>query len=180
MECEKENRPWNYEDSPWKTKAEFFTYLRGALRRAIWEKWPLKFKFKDGVVGPPPEDYKGKAKSGAYCALSGEWVPKSYAEVDHIVGNVSLQEWEDVLPFIQHLCCPKENMQYVSKEGHKVKSYADKQGITFEEAQAEKTAIALIRSKKDKEFLESMGEIPGSNQSKRRKQIVEHLLKESK
>lgn len=101
---------------------------------------------------------------------------KSAAEIDHIKGHVSLQDWEDVLPFIQHLCASKENMQYVDKEAHKIKSYAERMGISFEEALAIKQAIYLCKNKLDKQWLIERGINPASNESGRRKQI-ERILK---
>lgn len=172
------SNPWEEAPHIWPTKSSFFVFLRGALRRAIWERWPLKIEFKNEACSPPPEDYKGRAKSGAYCALSGEWVGKSAAEIDHILGNVSLKDWDDVLTFIQHLCASKENMQIVSKEAHKIKSYAEKQKISFEEAVAHKTAIAICKSKKDVEWLKEKGIRPDKNGLKRRAQIVNKLLEE--
>lgn len=170
--------PWDEAPHIWPTKASFFSYLRGALRRAVWERWPLKIEFKNEQCAPPPEGYTGRAKSGAYCALSGEWVGKSAAEIDHVVGNVPLKDWEDVLPFIQHLCATKDNMQYVSKAAHKIKSYAEKEGLSFEEAAATKRAIELIKTKQDKTFLESKGLTVGSNQKTRREQIIKYLMEE--
>lgn len=167
--------PWEEAPHIWATKAAFFSYLRGALRQAIWNRWPLKIEFKNSVCNPPPDDYKGRAKTGTYCALSGEWIGKSAAEIDHIFGNVSLQDWEDLLPFIQHMCASKDNMQYVSKEAHKVKSYAERKGVSFEEAMVEKTAIAICKSKKDKEWLEDRGIRPDRNALKRRGQIIKAL-----
>ena len=38
-------------------------------------------------------------------------------------------------------------MQVVGKEAHKVKSYAERQGMTFEEALLEKKVIALMKNK---------------------------------
>lgn len=172
------NEPWIEYPHIWATKAAFFNYLRGALRQAVWMRWPGKIEFKNSVVDVPPEDYKGRAKTGAYCALSGEWIGKSAAEIDHILGNVSLQDWEDVLPFIQHLCASKDNLQYVSRDAHKIKSYAEKQKITFEEAVAHKTAIAICKAKKDVEWLKDKGIRPDKNGLKRRVQIVNILLEE--
>src|SRR5690554_3110739 len=128
------NEPWELYPHIWKTKSSFFTWLRGCLRRAVWEKYPPKLEFKNEVCTPPPEGIITRAKTGAFCALTGEWEGKSKLEVDHIVGNASLKDWEDVLSFIQHLCAPKENMQLVKKEAHKIKSYAERKGISFEEA----------------------------------------------
>lgn len=170
--------PWEEYPHIWATKAAFFNYLRGALRQAIWMRWPGKIEFKNSVCEKPPEDYKGRAKSGAYCALSGEWVGKSAAEIDHIFGNVSLQDWEDLLPFIQHLCASKENMQYVSKEAHKVKSFAERKGISFDDAMREKLAIAICKEKRDKEWLEEKGIRPDKSGLKRRGQIIKALKQE--
>lgn len=171
--------PWEVEGSPWKTKAAFFTWLRGCLRRAVWEKYPLKIQFKNSQCFPPPLDYTGRAKSGNFCALTGEWTPKSYLEVDHIVGNASFRDWPDIQPFVKHLCTTPTNMQLVSQEGHKVKSYADKHNISFEEAYIIKSAIALIKDKKDKDFFLSRNlQIP-SNVTKRRESIIDILKKEN-
>lgn len=164
--------------TPWKTKAEFFSKLRGDLRKTVWSHWPLKNSFKNEICKPPPPGYTGRAKSGAYCALSGEWVGKSAAQIDHIKGNVSLRGWEDVATFVQHMCAPKSNMQYVSKEAHAIKSYAEQYGLTYEEAAATKQAIRITDAKEDVDFLKDVGIIPGSNQAKRRAQIVKYLLEQ--
>lgn len=168
--------PWIEAPHLWPTKAAFFAFLRGNLRRAVWEKWPLKFEFKNGICEPPPPGYTGRAKSGYYCALTGVWVGKSAAEIDHIAGHVSLQDWDDVEPFVRHLCASKENMQYVDKEAHKIKSYAERMGITFDEALATKKAISLCKNKLDKQWLIDHGVDPASNEAGRRKQI-ERILK---
>lgn len=144
--------PWEEFPEIWKTQSAFFTWLRGGLRRAIWEKYPPKLVYKNTNCTPPPDWYEGRAKSGTECALSGEWIAKSYLEVDHIEGNVSLQEWEDVLPFIRHLCASHSNMQLVGKEAHKIKSYAERMGMTYEHAKIEKDAIKIIKDKQHKEF----------------------------
>ena len=170
--------PWELYPDIWKTKSAFFTWLRGGLRRAIWEKYPPKIKFKTEGCSPPPPDYEGRAKSGANCALTGEWTPKSYLEVDHIKGHVAFTDWDDVLDFVKHLCSNSENFQLVNKENHKVKSYAERKGISFEEALIEKKAIAIIKDKKDKEFFtERKLKVP-SNATLRRKEIIKILLTE--
>lgn len=174
-----EKEVWEEEGSPWKTKGAFFTWLRGGLRRAIWETYPLKIQFKNENCTPPPLDYNGRAKSGQYCALTGEWTPKSYLEVDHIIGNASFRDWVDIESFIRHLCTNKNNMQLVSKEGHKIKSYADRHNISFEEAYIIKSAISIIKDKKDKDFFTERNiEVP-SNAIKRRDAIIQILKTEN-
>lgn len=168
--------PWEEYPHIWKTKAAFFAYLRGALRRAVWEKWPGKLEFKNEECFPPPDGIETRAKTGTYCALSGKWEGKSKLEVDHIEGNVSLKDWDDVLPFIQHLCASKENMQLVTKDAHKIKSYAERMGITYEEAVIEKEVIQICKTVKSQiVFLDEHGVTPATNATKRKQQIREIL-----
>lgn len=169
-------KPWEWYPEVWPSKSKFFTWLRGCLRNAVWNKSPIKIIYKNENCSKPPSDYTGKAKTGAYCALSGEWEGKSKLEVDHISGNVSLQDEEDILGFIQHLIPPPGSLQLVTKEAHKIKSYAEKQGISYEMAAAQKKAIYLIKNKEDKTFLEENGVVPETNQSKRREQIIKVLM----
>jgi hypothetical protein len=161
---------WELYPDIWATKAAFFTYLRGSLRRALWERYPVKLQFKNEAVSLPPDDYFGRAKSGTYCALTGEWEGKSKLEVDHITGNASLKDWDDVLPFIRHLCATKDDLQLVTKPAHKIKSYADRMGISFEEAAIIKNAIAICKDDA-KGWLVKRGIDPASNANKRRAQV---------
>lgn len=137
-------------------------------------------QFKNEGCSKPPEDYKGRAKSGAYCELTGEWTGKSLLEVDHKIGNVKFTDWEDVLPFILHLCCDKNEMALVNKEAHKIKSYAERMGISFEDAVIQKEIISICKAKKDVAWLKERGIIPAGNAKKRREQIQEEMKRESK
>ena len=145
--------PWEEYPDIWSTKAKFFSYLRGNLRRAVWNRWPGKIRLKSQQCSPPPEGMVTRARTGTECALTGEWQGKSRLEVDHIEGNVSLNDWEDVVPFIQHLCAPMDNLQLVSKEAHKIKSYAEKHGLSFEEAAVKKEFIKFKKLSKKAKLL---------------------------
>lgn len=169
---------WEQYPHIWPTKAAFFVWLRGSLRRAVWNTYPLKIELIKEASVPKPEGYNGKAKKFAKCSLTGKVIPKSQCQVDHIVGNASLQSWEDLLPFVKHLCTDKDNLQIVSKDAHKIKSYAERHKISFEEACDIKEAIAIIKSKKDKEWLKSYGINPENNAKKRREQIIKKLCQE--
>lgn len=171
-------KPWLEYPELFPTESSWWTYLRGALRRGLWEKSPIKLSFKNQSCSLPPEGYTGRAKSGAYCALTGEWEGKSKLEVDHSEGHMSLLCWEDVLPFILHLVPPKGSLQLVKKDAHKIKSYAERMGITFEAAYVQKKAIDIIKKKEDKSFLTSRGVVPASNSKQRREQLIEVLTKE--
>ena len=142
-----QHNPWEEFPSVWPTKASFFSWLRGCLRRAVWEKYPPKIIFKKSKLTKPPEGYTGRAKSGAKCALTGVWTGNSALQVDHVVGECSLRDWSDVLPFVQHLCTPISNMQLVEKEAHKIKTYAERNNLSFEEAILEKEVIQFKKLK---------------------------------
>lgn len=172
-------KPWEEYPELWKTEGQFWAYLRGCIRRGLWEKSPIKLDFKNKNCFPPPKGYNGRAKTGQYCALSGKWEGKSKLEVDHVEGNVSLSSWEDVLPFILHMIPPKGSMQLVTKEAHKIKSHQEKKGYeTFEEAAADKEAILICKGD-EKKWLEERGIVPESNAKLRRQQVFEELLKNS-
>ena len=185
--------PWETHSHIWKTKAAFFTYLRGNLRKAVWDTYPVKLDFKNKNVYPPPPDYKGRAKSGACCSLSGEWIPKSYLEVDHKIGSASLREWNDIMPFLEHLLLCDKNLALVSKEAHRIKSYAERMGITYEDAEVEKKYIIpfkKLKADKQKEiilkykrnFAGDFEKILGEHltSEKKRINIYRKLMKENK
>ncbi len=157
------------------TEASFWAYIRGALRRGLWERSSIKLKFKNSVCKKPPEGYVGRAKSGANCYLTGEWFPKSYLEIDHREGNIPLRSEEDLIGFIIHMLATEDELEVVGKEAHKIKSYAEKEGISFEEAVAVKKAIQLCKDNLDKEWLLSHNLVPASNKASRREQIINHL-----
>lgn len=170
-------KPWEEYPEIWKTEAAFWTYVRGGLRRGLWEKSPIKLSYKNNNVGKPPEGYTGRAKTGTECALTGEWTGKSKLEVDHMDGHKSLLCWGDVLEFILHLIPPPDSLQLVDKEAHKIKSYAERKGISFEEAVIEKKAIAICKGDEKKWLLDNgmdSGSI-GSNVVKRRHQVKDLL-----
>lgn len=171
-------KPWEEYPDLWKTEAEWWSYLRGALRRGLWEKSPIKLSFKNANCSLPPEGYTGRAKSGTKCALSGEWVGKSKLEVDHCEGNKSLLSWEDVLPFILHLVPPQGSLQLVDKEMHKIKSYSERRGISMEDASYEKIAIDLEKKKLTSAWLKEKGITPASNTKLRRQQVIDKLREE--
>jgi hypothetical protein len=174
--------PWETYPHIWKTKSVFFSWLRGGLRRGLWEKYPPKLEFKNKVCKPPPEGYEGKAKSGIECALTGEWEGKSKLEIDHKSGNVSLKDWDDLIPFIMHLCFDSDDkVQAVQRDAHKIKSYAEKWGMTFNQALVEKKTIAICKdSKATIDCIKAKGITPEKNAKLRRTQVKSILEQEMK
>ncbi len=98
-------------------------------------------------------------------------------EVDHKEGNHSLKTLDDLVPFVKGIVMiTLDDLQLVSKEAHKIKSYAEKHNISFEEAKIEKEVIEIIKQKKDKVYCVEHNLVVESTQALRRKTIAAHKL----
>lgn len=180
--------PWELYKHIWPTKAKFMSWIRSGIRGGLWNKSPIKLEFiKKNRVQIPNPNPKGKKATvwGATCALTGNVVPISEIQVDHIVGGHSLQDISDIQSFIEAIVLVTEDdLQLVSKEAHATKTYAEKQGITFEDAALSKKVIAfkklsvteqtnILQSLYDAATMKSL-----SNAAKRAEAYKQHLLKE--
>lgn len=167
------------EGTPWKTESAMLAWIRGGIRRGLWNKSPVKLSFlnknREQIPNPNP---KGKKDTvwGARCCQCDGLFPISQIEVDHKRGENSLKSLADIASFIKAIVLvTHDDLQLICKPCHKIKSYAEKVKISFKDAYAEKEAIRIVKEKKDVQYLENNGIIPGSNQAKRRAQIVEFL-----
>ena len=174
--------PWIAYPHIWKTKAAFFSYIRGGIRRSLWNRAPQKIEYinkhRKRIKNPNP---KGRVAEvwGGVCALCGGEFPQNMLEVDHRVGNNSLKDFDDILPFILAISCVSEDdLQLVCKPCHRIKTLCERNGTTFEQARAEKVALDLVKAKKDLTWLEERGIVPLRSQKARREQIVEQIIKE--
>ncbi len=170
--------PWIEHKAIWPTEAKFMAWVRGGVRAGLWKKHPVKLEFlKKNLVMMPntnPRSMKRfpMVKAGR-CALCKQMYGLKDIEVDHLTGNHSLRNMDDLRAFIEAMIMVSyDDLQLVCKTCHKIKSYAEKQGISFEEARAEKTAISLIKEKKDVAWLKDRGILPAPTQPARRAQIV--------
>lgn len=138
-------------DSIWKTEAAFLSWLRGNIRRSCWLRHPVKLEFiKQNRIKIENPNPRGRVTHvwGGVCALTGETHVLSNLEVDHIKGNHSLRCVDDIQAFVEGISIITLNdLQFVSKEAHKIKSYAEKQGISFEEARLKKKVINICKDK---------------------------------
>lgn len=143
---------WELYPNIWKTESAFMSWLRGGIRRSLWNRHPVKLEFiKQNRIKIDNPNPKGKVKEvwGGVCALTGETHVIGNLEVDHIKGNHSLRCVGDIQAFVEGISIITLNdLQFVSKEAHKIKSYAEKQGISFEEAKLKKKVINICKDKK--------------------------------
>lgn len=176
-------QPWMELPNVWKTESAFLAYIRGGIRRSLWNRSPVKIEFinrnRYKIESTNPK-LKGRLVWGGTCALTGEVFQLKDLEVDHISGNHSLKSLDDIQKFIEGIVLVSvKDLQFVSKEAHKVKSYAERMGISFEDAKAIKQAIEFEKKgvKKVVAFLKENGYNAGSNADKRRDQLIEHFKK---
>jgi hypothetical protein len=169
--------PWEKHPEIWKTEAAFMSYIRGGIRKAIWSRYPVKLQFiknnRERIPNPNP---RGKVKEvwGGRCYITGKLFAQKDLEVDHVKGHFSLRTMNDLQSFMEGLLYLEESdLKFVSKEAHKNKSYAERMGITYEEAAAEKKAISLCKLPmvEQKQIL-TKHNLPCDNAADRRKSFV--------
>ncbi len=147
--------PWKIPETSWKTEAEFYSALRSIFRKG-WSRWQvknlLKKKLRKRIQNPNP---KGRMPTvwGGECAYCKQDFPQNNLEVDHIIPAGSLRCKEDIGPFIVNtFFVGYDDLQLVCKPCHKIKTLADRNGSTFEEAKLRKEEIAFEKlSKKDQQ-----------------------------
>lgn len=173
-------KPWEIPESPWKTEAAFMSYVRSGIRKSLWNRYPVKtiFMKANRVRGINPKT--GKECWGGFCYLTGEFFAQADLELDHRQGGHSLKTLDDASNFLKGmLYVDFDDLAFVSKEAHKIKSYAERMGITFEEAKAEKRVIALMKDKKKVDKILIQHKLPCNN-DKTRKEGLRKLIKEGK
>lgn len=175
-------KPWEEYPHIWKTESSFMSWIRGGIRRGLWNKSPVKLEFlKEHRRQIPNPNPKGRKPTvwGGDCALCGETFIESKLQVDHKQGNHKLTSIEDIQDFIEGIVLVgRDGLQMACKDCHDIKSYSDKYGISFEEARAEKMAIQIGKDKQDRQWLIDKGIEPMSNIKLRREQIVKRLLED--
>ena len=141
----------------WKTEAEYFTWLRGQLRR-IWANWPVKNEFKKSKLVPVFDGCgvtSKRVKSVGQCVFCNKWHPNSSLQIDHIDDIGYFGRTPDTVgEWLFKSLCGGENMQLVCVECHKIKTHADRLGVSFAEAKIKKEVIRF--SKMDEESQRAM------------------------
>lgn len=157
------------------------SFIRGGVRRGLWMRHPVKLEFlnKNRVKAPIGRKTKkypdGQPVWACQCSQCKGMFQQKDVEVDHITGNHSLKTIDDLDNFLRQIVYINDDeLQIICKGCHKIKSYAERMGIPFEEAKAIKDAIAIEKDN-PRQWLEDRGTIPASNATKRREQIVQHL-----
>lgn len=136
----------------WKSKAMFFSFLKGLFRRG-WSRHPIKIKLlkkhRKQIPNPNP---KGKKPTvwGAECSVCHNVFPMNMLEVDHVLEDTaSLTKLSDVQSCVEKLLViVEDDLRIICKNDHATSTLSQRMGIPFEEAVIEKKIIALMKDRK--------------------------------
>jgi len=189
-EASKPLEPWEQCPDVWKTKAAFFQWMRGQMRRA-WSRHPVKVSYMHNHRERVPLGKKTKKNPtglvwGCRCEHCNNLFKQTECEVDHIEAAGSFKGWEDFEAWMVKLMHINwDSIRVVCKECHRIISYAERMKITFEEAKLEKKVIAFTKQSvatqlKDIHKIAAQGgvRIPNPTNAKQRRAMYKKLLQE--
>ena len=172
-------QPWEHEGSIWKTKAAYFSWVRGQIRRSLWGRNPIKNYVKRLAAKPAPPG--SRAKKVIECEFCHKDHAQSKIEVDHVVPAGSCRDWDDLGPFLRRMLDPSGGYRLLCKPCHKTHTYAEKMGVTFEQAAILKEVIRICKLPTAKQTawmkMKGIDTTLTTNAVKRRAAISEHLNK---
>ena len=164
--------------------------------RSMWSNLIFKLDFlnKQSILidNTNPRSKKRFPKVRKYkCAMCGEYFGSQEIELDHVVSENTLTDYEHINDFftniiltspdkLQVLCKDKKT----KKDGvvrfgcHSIKTFSERYGVSLEEARADKTSKQIVDKKLDKQWLKDNNVEAATTQVARRQQIKEVLLKE--
>lgn len=178
--------PWNDPNSIWKTKAQYFSWLRGAMRR-IWADYPLRKQWKKNSLRPvTKQERKDKVfhpstKNVGQCVYCLQWMAGSKLQCDHKIPSQGCRSLKEAQEFLLYCGATTSDMfQLVcSEKCHPIKTLSERKGITFSQAKIEKQAIQFSKQPIEKQLatLESLGYNGSSvsNAKKRREVYRNHI-----
>lgn len=178
-------QPWISFPDIWPTEARFITWVRGVLRKG-WSGNPIKLEYlkskKRQIVNTNPKSKKTHPTVAGYiCEQCKQETKSADVEVDHagaIQGKFTCMD--EIQGYAEHLFLVDfDSLEIVCKPCHKIRSYAQKQGLSFDEAAIEKEVIAICKNVKDcLAFCKDYGyDVSKLTNAAKRKQAVQTILK---
>lgn len=144
--------PWEECPEVWPTQAKYFEWIRGQMRRA-WSRHPVKIKFinanrfKAALGKKGPKNPDGKMVWCGVCAHCHGTYTFKQLQVDHIHGAGSFRGWADFTEWMMGLMhINVDGLQFMCKQCHDTKTYADTHDLLFEDAEIEKQVILWLKS----------------------------------
>ena len=145
--------PWEQCSDVWKTKAAFFNWMRGQMRRA-WVRHPVKVsymnlhRFKAPLGKKTFKAPKGQMIWATTCETCHKVHKVGNTEVDHVHRAGSFQGWDDFEKWMHSLMhINHDSIEIICKPCHRIKSYAEQHDLSFEDAKLAKKVIAFMKQK---------------------------------
>lgn len=170
--------------SVWKTEAAFWSWVKGGIRKSLWNRHPVKIAFtRERRLKIPNPNPKGKAKEvwGGRCEICGNLFVEGQLQCDHRSEETAhLTKQEHLQECFEKLCIVvPDDLRWICKGCHGIHSYSQKSGLTFAQAKLEKDVIAFMKTPvpEQKKILTAAGysDMIISNATKRRNAYREHL-----
>lgn len=181
-----DKKPWEVAGVPWKSEAAFWSWVRGVLRKG-WSKHPVKLEYikqnRQRIVNPSVKSRTRFPKVwGMQCAICNQEHVQTNIEIDHVGQEGHFRGLSDAEAYIAHLFLVDfDNLRALCKPCHKVVSYSQRTGTSFDEAALSKKVIEICK-KEPKEllaYLASYGYNGNSvSNATKRKALVTQILKE--
>ncbi len=172
--------PWG-PGTPWRNSVAWFTYLRGCLRKA-WSRHPTRIAVVNKQRKQIDNPGKGHRKTvwGFDCSLCGGTFTIKDAQVDHIIPAGTLRQTSDIQGFVERLLyVTEDDLRLVCRGCNMTAAFAERKGISFELAMAEKKAIKMEKEKSLVAFLEQNATIPATTAKARRQQAIDILVEKN-
>ena len=167
-------------------KVGYFNWIRGSLRRALWSDYPIRSEWKKSQLRKVTAEERAaktfhpSTKAVGACTYCNEWFAQSKLECDHIHSSDGCKSEEEAEKFLWY-CAGGTGVDWCLScvPCHKIKTFSERQGMSFEEACVTKKVIALEKDKKVMQWFAERDIVPESNAKKRRVQMVQILMEET-
>ena len=168
--------PWEDTNGIWKSKASFFSWLRGHLRKA-WTRYPIKNSFLKSNRFRASIGKQGREVWACKCERCEKTFPQSKIQVDHITPAGKLNDWKDVESFAKRLFTTTNELRILCKGCHEIITYAYIYDMDEADVpnQLKIIAFSQLKADKQKERLKSLRIEPASNNKERTKQYETHI-----
>lgn len=170
----------------WKTEAQYWGWLRGAIRR-IWADYPLRKEWKARKLRPITQEekeskkYHPSTKNLGQCHYCEDWLAGSKLECDHITSSDGCTSKETAESFLWY-CGGGTGDDWVlaCKPCHSIKTLSERQGISFEESVIEQKVISICKqpTKEIDRFLAENGVVGYPKNKDGRRNAVRRVLSE--
>ncbi len=130
----------------WWTRSEFMAMIRSSLKEDT-KYWKPKLRYKNERCRPYTGTNKTIKEEGQ-CEHCDKWFAKSALQVDHKDPCGSLNELDDMKDFtLRTFMETQDAWQLLCKPCHEIKTYAERYGVTEEQATIRKKEILDSKTK---------------------------------